>query len=123
MFATFKNKTTKTIIIILSLFLTDANPISFNQQGLESNHTSEYTIIEKCFDCVYATILNLNKRANTDENSCEDEDSIEIDDHIVIALTMIPPHQFNIHHLTPLAWPIVKDIYIEVISPPPLLSV
>ena len=123
MFAKLKNRAIKTIIIILSLFLADANPISLKQQGLESSHTSEYTFIEKCLDNFYATLLNIHHNANSDENSCEDEDSLEIDDHIVIALSVTPPHHFDISHLTPLAWPKVKDIYIEVIPPPPLLSI
>lgn len=123
MFTKLKNRTIKTVIIILSLIVADAKPDFNNQEAFASINNSEYTIIEKCLDCFYATLLNISKSTNTDDNSCEDEDTLEIDDHIVIAIKVTPPHHYDISHLTLLPWPNFKDIYIEVIPPPPLLCI
>ena len=87
---------------------------------MNSRDRSECSSFVKSLDSIYTTLFNFKHcNANGDHNN-DEEDSFEMDDMVVVVLSIMPFHHFTAPQVTHLPSPFTKEVHIEVIPPPPL---
>jgi len=123
MYTRFKNNTVKIVVVVLSLVVADACPDFIQFDQLKLNNNSHLSVVEKCINAIYSTVVNIKHCTDKDDNNNADneEDSLKIDEFIVKEFFQLSPTHSHVEHLTPLPFVLVKDVHIEIVPPPPLV--